>query len=168
MSHPERWRAYGIGVLALATVGFHIYLVFAGLTPNLVSRPIHLALALPWIFLFETGHSRLTRYGGYLLMVLALFSSFYIVYHHVDIEDQYGSLDGAIQYFIAAILIISVLEMARRTVKLALPITAIVALAYGMFGHWIPGDFGHQEIPLDSFLGTLVMAEGGIYGSLTG
>ncbi len=156
--------------LSFITVGFHIYLIFTGLVSNLVSRPIHLALVLPWIFLFSKNKniSKISKYFGYVLLVLALFSSYYIVKNHFDLEDQYGSLEGYLQYFVAITLLLAVLEMARRAVKLALPLTALIALAYGLFGHYIPGTFGHQEIPLDSFLGTLVIAEGGIYGSLTG
>ena len=156
--------------LAFITVGFHIYLVFTGLVPNLVSRPIHLALALPWIFLFskDKNISKFSKYFGYILLVLALFSSYYIVANHFDLEDQYGSLEGYFQYFVAITLLLAVMEMARRAIKLALPLTALISLAYGLFGHYIPGTFGHQKIPLDSFLGTLVIAEGGIYGSLTG
>lgn len=157
-----------VALLALITVGFHIYLIFTGLMPNLVTRPLHLALVLPWVFLFSSNESKATQYFGYLLLVLSLFSSFYIIFNYSNLEDQYGSLEGWIQYFVAITLIISVLEMARRSVKLALPITALIALLYGLFGHFIPGNFGHQEIPIDSFLGTLVIAEGGIYGSLTG
>jgi len=155
-------------ILAFITVGFHIYLIFTGLIPNLVTRPLHLALVLPWVFLFTKNESKTTQVFGYILLVLSLFSSFYIILNHAELEDQYGSLESPIQYFIAIILLISVLEMARRSVKLALPTTALIALLYGLFGHYIPGNFGHQEIPLDSFLGTLVIAEGGIYGSLTG
>jgi len=157
-----------VAILAVLTVGFHIYLIFTGLMPNLVTRPLHLALVLPWIFLFTKDESQTTKYIGYILLVLSLFSSFYIILNHVDLEDQYGSLENSLQYFVAITLIVSVLEMARRSVKLALPTTALIALLYGLFGHYIPGNFGHQEIPIDSFLGTLVIAEGGIYGSLTG
>ncbi len=155
-------------ILAFITVGFHIYLIFTGLIPNLVTRPLHLALVLPWVFLFTKKESTITQFAGYILLVLSLLSSFYIIFNHTELEDQYGSLESPLQYFIAVILLISVLEMARRSVKLALPITALIALLYGIFGHYIPGTFGHQEIPIESFLGTLVIAEGGIYGSLTG
>lgn len=159
-----------IAFLALITVGFHIYLIFTGLMPNLVSRPIHLGLVLPWVFFLGDNSkvSVFTKYFGYVLLVLALFSVYFIVNNHVDLGDQYGSLEGKFQYFIAITLILSVLEMARRAIKLALPLTALIALAYGLWGHYIPGNFGHQEIPMDSFLGTLVIAEGGIFGSLTG
>ena len=36
--------------LAATSVVFHLYLIFSGLLPNLVTRPLHLALALPWVF----------------------------------------------------------------------------------------------------------------------
>ncbi len=138
--------------------------------PNLISRPVHLALVLPWIFLLTVGEneSKLSKYLGYILLACALYSSYFIVTNYMDLEEQYGSLEGPLQYFVAISLLLAVLEMARRAVKLALPLTALIALTYGLLGHHMPGDFGHQEIPLDSFLGTLVIAEGGIYGSLTG
>lgn len=159
-----------VALLAVLTVGFHIYLIFTGLIPNLVSRPLHLALVLPWIFLLSNTDtvSKPTRYIGYVLLVSSLVASFYIVLNQSDLSDQYGSLEGPLQFALAITLIISVLEMARRAIKLALPLTAVIALAYGVFGHHIPGHFGHSEIPLESFLGTLVIAEGGIYGALTG
>ncbi len=159
-----------VALLAIVTVGFHIYLIFTGLMPNLVSRPVHLALVLPWVFLLSdnTKVSKFTEYFGYVLLALSLICVYFIISNHVDLEDQYGSLEGKFQYFVAITLLLSVLEMARRAIKLALPLTALIALAYGLWGHYIPGNFGHQEIPMDSFLGTLVIAEGGIFGSLTG
>lgn len=163
-------KSVAISILALVTVGFHLYLIFTGLMPNLVSRPLHLALVLPWVFMLHDQHiqSPLMRYSGYVLMSLALISSFYIIFFHSDLSDQYGSLEGPLQFAMAGILLLAVLEMARRAIKLALPLTAAIALAYGLFGHFLPGRFGHQEIPIESFLGTLVIAEGGIYGALTG
>jgi TRAP transporter 4TM/12TM fusion protein len=159
-----------VALLAIITVSFHIYLIFTGLISNLVSRPLHLALVLPWVFLLQSTDkvSPFTRYFGYILLLLSLWASFYIIYFESELSDQYGSLEGKVQFFVAAVLLLGVLEMARRSIKLALPLTATIALIYGIFGHHIPGYFGHQEIPLESFLGTLVIAEGGIYGALTG
>ena len=43
--------------IAAASVAFHVWLIFSGLLPNLVSRPLHLLLALPWIFFLDAeGH----------------------------------------------------------------------------------------------------------------
>lgn len=159
-----------VAFLAIITVTFHIYLIFTGLIPNLISRPLHLALVLPWVFLLSDNNnvSKFTKYLGYALLICAMFSIYFIINNHTSLEDQYGSLEGGLQYFIAISLLLAVLEMARRSVKLALPLTASIALAYGLWGHYIPGNFGYQKIPLDSFLGTLVIAEGGIFGTLTG
>ncbi len=157
-----------MGILALFTISFHIYLIFSSLVPNLISRPLHVALALPWVFIFSDKKSTVSNIIGYIILICALFSSFYIVLNYELLEEQYGALEGGFQYFVAISLLIAVLEMARRSVKLALPLTALIALAYGFFGHLVPGEFGHQQMPIESFLGTLVITEGGIYGSLTG
>jgi len=39
--------------LGIVCISFHVWLIFAGLVPNLVSRPIHMALALPWVLLWR-------------------------------------------------------------------------------------------------------------------
>ena len=48
------------------------------------------------------------------------------------------------------------------------PLVALAALLYGLFGQHIPGEFGHSGTPLASFLGTLTIAEGGLWGPLIG
>ena len=154
--------------LAITSVVFHIYLIFTGLLPNLITRPIHLALTLPWIFIFGNKDTGLRKWIGYGLCCIGLFGCFYITFNRNQLSEQYGSLEGTGQLVIAIGLILVILEMARRAIKLALPTVAVIALAYGFLGQYIPGEFGHSGIPIDSFLGTLVVAEGGIWGQLTG
>ncbi|MCG8533222.1 MAG: TRAP transporter large permease subunit, partial [Desulfovibrionales bacterium] len=154
--------------LAVVSVVFHVYLIFSGLLPNLVTRPLHLVLTLPWVFVFGTRDQGVKKYLGYFLCLVGLTSCFYIIANGEMLGDQYGALEGRGQLIMALGLIGVILEMARRAIKLALPAVAVIALGYGFFGHLIPGEFGHPGIPVDSFLGTLVIAEGGIWGSLTG
>ena len=168
MTDIARIKSHAAVVLAAACVIFHLYLIFSGLIPNLVSRPLHLALALPWVFLLSTKSIGIERIAGAILCLVGLFGCLYIVFLHDMLGDQYGYLEGMHQYIIAGGLIIVVLEMARRAVKLALPIVAILSLLYAFLGQYLPGEFGHPEIPPGSILGTLVIAEGGIWGGLTG
>jgi TRAP transporter 4TM/12TM fusion protein len=91
----------------------------------------------------------------------------YIILDRDRLLDQYGTLQGWLQHGVAIVLILVVLDMARRAIKPVLPSVAVVALAYGLFGHLIPGEYGHDGLPLESFLGTLVIAEGGLWGELT-
>ncbi|WP_420414784.1 TRAP transporter permease [Roseibium sp.] len=153
--------------LALALVVFHLGLIFSGLVPNLISRPVHLALALPWIFLFAEG-GFFKRISGTILCLAGVAASLWIAINQNMLSDQYGFLEGDLQFAIAAVLLVVVLEGARRAIGWPLPIVAGLALLYGLFGQHIPGEFGHSGTPLASFLGTLTIAEGGIWGSLTG
>ncbi|MHA1546927.1 MAG: TRAP transporter permease [Alphaproteobacteria bacterium] len=154
--------------LGVSAVVFHLYLIFSGLIPNLISRPIHLALALPWIFVIGNRATGWRRWLSWAVCAGGVAAALYIVANRAMLDDQYGSLEGTFQRVLAVFLLVLVIEMARRAVRLALPVVAMLALAYGLFGSYLPGQFGHPGIPFDSFLGTLVIAEGGIWGPLTG
>ena len=159
-------RSVWIGLGALS-ITFHLWLIFSGLVPNLVSRPLHMALVIPWVFLFKpsVGLWRVCDWGFTLVGSAACF---WVVANHNLLLDQYGYLANDFQTVIAVILLITVLEMARRSIGWPLPLLALAALLYGLFGNYIPGEFGHPGTPLASFLGTMTIAEGGIWGTLTG
>ena len=153
--------------LGFTSIIFHIWLIFSGLVPNLIARPIHMMLALPWVFIF-LAKTPLQRATGLGLTLAAASACLWLMLNEARLSDQYGSLEGPLQIVIAAILIVSVIEMARRAVGWPLPTVAALAILYGLFGHAIPGEFGHPGLPVESFLGTLTIAEGGLWGSLTG
>ena len=159
-------RSIWVGLGALSVV-FHLWLIFSGLVPNLVSRPLHMALVIPWVFLFKpsVGLRRIFDWGFTLTGIAACF---WIIANHNLLLDQYGYLANDFQMVIAVILLVTVLEMARRSIGWPLPLLAFAALLYGLFGNYIPGEFGHPGTPLASFLGTMTIAEGGIWGTLTG
>lgn len=159
-------RAFWV-TLGAVSIAFHLWLIFSGLIPNLVSRPLHMALALPWamVFMAKTDPQRIV---GAVLGGLGLLACLWVAWSHDMLSDQYGFLDGDFQIAVAVILLVTVLEMARRSIGWPLPLVALLALLYGLFGQHIPGEFGHPGTPLKSFLGTLTIAEGGIWGKLTG
>lgn len=161
---PARFVWAGLGAIS---VGFHIWLIFSGLVPNLVSRPLHMALALPWVFVF-LAKTDLSRWIGVVLAGLGIVCCLYVVRSEAALSDQYGSLEGRLQLWMAVALVVIVLEMARRAIGWPLPLITALALAYGLLGSYLPGEFGHPGLPVASFLGTMVIAEGGLWGSLTG
>ena len=126
-----------------------------------------MALVIPWVFLFKpsVGLWRIFDWGFTLAGIAACF---WIIANHNLLLDQYGYLANDFQMVIAVILLVTVLEMARRSIGWPLPLLAFAALLYGLFGNYIPGEFGHPGTPLASFLGTMTIAEGGIWGTLTG
>ncbi|WP_254430807.1 TRAP transporter permease [Ruegeria arenilitoris] len=152
--------------MALALVAFHIGLVFLGLVPNLVSRPLHLALILPWVFLFGVA-DRARLASGAVLCAIGIASAFWVAWNHEMLGDQYGFLESRFQVAVGFALLAVVIEAARRAIGWPLPTVAALALLYAFFGQHIPGEFGHSGMPLRSFLGSMTIAEGGIWGSLT-
>ena len=156
------WAAFGV-----LSITFHISLIFSGLVPNLVSRPLHMVFALPWVLIFIAKTPR-QKFIGIIHCIISSCLCLWIVFNEDSLGDQYGSLENHFQVIAAVILLLSVIEMARRAIGWPLPVVAVLALAYGTFGQYVPGEFGHPGIPLNSFLGTLIIAEGGIWGKLTG
>ena len=126
-----------------------------------------MALALPWVFVFAARGTTQRRFGLFLTIVGSLFCGF-IALNESALSDQYGFIVGSWQITVGVGLILLTLEMARRAVSWPLPLITFLFLLYGLFGSHIPGEFGHPGLPLNSFLGTLVITEGGLWGKLTG
>ncbi len=160
------WRGLWVA-LGAVLIAFHLSLVFSGLVPNLVSRPLHMALALPWVLVLA-ARGPAARVSGAVVAGLGLAACLWVVLNRIALEDQYGFLESRFQVVAAAVLLLAVLEAARRAIGWPLPLVAALALAYGLLGHLIPGEFGHAGMPAQSFLGTLTITEGGLWGSLTG
>lgn len=154
-------------LLATALVGYHLALVFSGLVPNLVSRPLHMAFILPFVLVLGAT-SRAGWISGIILAVTGVAAALWVAMNSDRLGDQYGFLENNFQLGIAVVLLGITLETARRAIGWPLPMVAGSALLYGLFGQYIPGQFGHSGTPTSSFMGTLTIAEGGIWGSLTG
>lgn len=157
-----------IAAFGVLTVGFHLYVLVSGLIPNLITRPLHFLLALPWIFVFTPARSRPAMFVGWLACALGALGAGYVALNSSALADQYGILYGPLQMSVAVVLLLVTLEMARRAINPVLPTITVLVLAYGIFGHLIPGTFGHDRFALDSFLGDLTISESGLWSELTG
>lgn len=165
----ETGKRAGLFVLACALVSvvYHLYLIFSGLVPALVARPLHFALAIPFVFLIGVQGSALYRIWSAALGVTGIAACLYIAVNRRDLVDQFGRIEGPLQFVLAVFLILLALEMARRAVKWVMPTVAAVVLLYGLFGQHIPGEWGHAGLPPEFFFGTLLLTEGGLWSSLT-
>ena len=126
-----------------------------------------MALALPWIMVYKAS-TPLQRRSGWVLCLIGVMACLWIAARQSMLGDQYGYLAGTFQFGIAISLLLITLEMARRAIGWPLPLVALISLAYGLWGQYVPGEFGHPGTPIASFLGTLTIAEGGLWGKLTG
>jgi TRAP-type uncharacterized transport system fused permease subunit len=97
-----------------------------------------MALALPWIFLFVEGPGlpgkRHAASAG-----SAPAACIWIAWNH-SAGDQYGFLEGDGQTGIAVVLLAGGAGGGARAIGWPLPTVALLALAYGLFGQYIPAN----------------------------
>ncbi len=114
-----RARPVWIALGALVVV-FHLGLIFSGLVPNLVARPLHMAMVLPWVFLAAAA-TPLARLSGAVFTVTGVAGCIWIAVNHRMLRDQYGFLEGDFQIALALCLLAVALEGARRMIGWPLP-----------------------------------------------
>ena len=86
MSAPGRvlWVALGA-----ASIAFHLGLIFSGLVPNLLSRPVHMLLALPWVFIFS-AKTRTQMISGIALTLLGGAATLYVALNEASLVINTG------------------------------------------------------------------------------
>jgi len=155
--------------VSIVFVIYQIVLPVYAFMPNMRERAIHLALALILIFLGEgVRRSRIRWALDIILASLGVGFCLYVFIHYHSIIEQYGAASGPLQVWMGLFLVIVVLEAARRMIRPALPIIAFLFLLYAIFGHLVPGKFGHPEYSLRTLGSMFYLTTGGIWGQLLG
>jgi TRAP transporter 4TM/12TM fusion protein len=155
--------------VSIVFVIYQIILPVYAFMPNMRERAIHLALALILIFLGDTKkRSRIRWAVDIVLTSLGVGFCLYVFFHYSTIIEQYGAASGPMQIWMGLLLVFIILEAARRMVRPALPIIAFLFLLYAIFGHLVPGQFGHPEYSLRTLGSMFYLTTGGIWGQLLG
>ena len=156
---------YITGGIAIFTSIFHLYTAGVGLLSALDQRGIHLLLMLTLAFItYSTNGNSAQRlqWMDCLLMAGAIASSAHLL---ATWESNTGAFIPTLSDLVFGfILILVVLEAARRTSGLALPITAMVFLAYAFVGDQLPGLLSHKRYSMSRIVSFLYTTTEGIYG----
>ncbi len=160
-------------IVSLFFALFQLILPIYGFLPIMRTRALHLAFAFIIIFLagksgrIEEKHI-LKRIIDIILLTLGVGITLYVFVEYPQIIEQYGVANGNLQIIMGIILILLILEAARRMIKPALPTIALLFLLYAVFGHLIPGKFSHPKYDIFTLVSTLFLTTGGIWGLLLG
>lgn len=143
---------------------FHIAtLVFYPLPAN-VFRTTHLMFVLAMIYLTYSFSSREGKekigVSNIILLLAGLASCVYITIEMNNLLDRGGIWTTNADIIFGIIAIIVVLEATRRSNGLALPVIAIVFIAYGLWGKYIPGMLGHKGYSLKRIITSLYTYDG--------
>lgn len=75
---------------------------------------------------------------------------------------------NVLEIFLSILCIILIIESGRRTVGIIFPSIATLMVLYALYGHYIPGKFGHGQIFWQPVLKQIYFTNEGIWGFLTG
>lgn len=161
-------------IFSVGLVAFQLYTAFAGSFQSLIQRPVHVCVGTVLIFLYQlkkndksTARKKIDAIICWVCIVVALVSGAYIVVNMEAIMHPNFSISN-FEMALAILVVLLVMEGARRSIGLAIPVMALIGIAYAIFGKYIPGTWGHNGIRIENLLTTLVYSDRGIWGSITG
>ena len=133
-----------------------------------VLRAGHVGFLLMLVYLSypSRGTARPWQPLAWVLALVGMATFFYQWYFEADLIQRSGDLTTA-DMVIGLTLIVLVFEAARRVMGIALPIICGLFLAYGLFGHYLPGELAHRGYGLDQVVNQLSFGTEGLYGTPT-
>jgi TRAP transporter 4TM/12TM fusion protein len=156
-----------VTVTAIVLVALHVYAVFQPLTAMKL-RSAHLGLALPLIFLLYPTTTAIgavpARILDYVLAAAGLASCLYIFHESDNLVLFRMGAANAYDLAAGAIIVLLVLEGARRVIGLGLPVIAMIFLAYLIWGHLLPGFFWHRYFDYEQIITGLTLHTEGVFG----
>lgn len=158
-------------IVALALTFFHLYTSGISMFGAWMQRDIHLTFILVIVFLIfpfaRKGQQDEASVLDYCLIALALASGAYILLYNQDIVMRAGAPNTPDLIF-GGIMILLILEAARRATGWVLVIIAGVFLIYNFAGPYIPGMLGHKGYSLGRVVSQMYLTTEGIFGTALG
>ena len=164
-------------LLSLAWSFFQLALPRFVTFDSIITRAVHLAFAVALVFLtirpvkgrgqsrrgIAAGPGRPIPIFDYVLAAAGAAAALYLVIDWVGISARSG-LPNARDYVVAMILIVLLLEAARRAVGPALPIIAVGFTVYAFLGPYMPDMLAFRGVSLRKYISQIALSTEGIYG----
>ena len=154
-------------IIAIAMSVFHLWTAGFGTLLSAKQRSLHIIFAFVLGFTFYPGSKKAKKDKisplDYVFIALVIIVFGYLFLFNEQIALKAGSVNNMDLIFgILAILI--TLEIARRVVGAALPIVAIIFLAYAYLGPYMPGLLAHRGFSLERIVSHMYLGLEGIMG----
>ncbi len=184
---PSNFFASGvITLLCLCWSGYQLFLAYQPIDSH-IARAWHLAFAVCLAFLAYPAYKQhsppmwvnwtqkvlpnfarrsIRTYIPYYDMVLAVLASagaLYIWWDYDQLINRQG-LPNQMDIWMGIILIVLLLEAARRSLGPALTILGAIFMAYTILGPYLPEVLRHRGVPLDFIISDMYLTTTGIFG----
>ena len=175
-SSPENTNSFWgwiIGAVCILFTLFQIYTAGFGQFPDLIQRSIHGCFALVLSFLILPTFKNKPTKGqpsliNTILAVLSATLCLYIVFNYDRLMETVGMEAADYEMVMGGIMILIILEAARRATGVILPLMAIGSIGYAILGGYIPGYWGHGGLNIRYVIEYLYLGPEGLWGVVTG
>ncbi|HWP50973.1 MAG TPA: TRAP transporter permease, partial [Clostridia bacterium] len=157
---------YGLAVIVSL---YHLYTAAFGPPLTLKHRSLHVAMMLALTFIMyplssKSKYKRSVAWYDWILAALSCAAPIYIWTQFVGVVERAGN-PNRMDFMMATLLVVLVLEAARRCGGWALPILSLIFIAYGLWGRSLPGMFTHRGYTWASLSNHFFANTEGIYGT---
>jgi TRAP transporter 4TM/12TM fusion protein len=169
---PTKWVIPVIGVIWSF---FQLSIASWWILDTVFIRSIHLGFAMLMVYLNYPVFKQ-TRLGlkflsikdhiplwDFVIAVIACFSAVYIAVDYYGVTHRAGAPITR-DIVIGLILLVLLLEAARRVIGPALSVIAFFFCVYAFFGPYMPDVIAFKGVSLSRFMGQITMSTEGIYG----
>ena len=153
-------------VIAVAGALYQLYVAGFGWSSEMSLRSTHLTVILLLAFLLYPLSKKRNRIAGAVdvaFLLSGLVAGAYVYLRWPTVAANAGMINRTDTIF-GIIMVIVVLEAARRVVGTPLAIIAAVFLAYSFTSQFLPGLFGTKAYSLNYIMSVLYMSPDGIFG----
>lgn len=159
------WAGMIVTGIAVAMSLFHLYAAYE-IVPTQPLRYIHVAFVLVLSFLLFPLAARFRnriQWFDLIPCVLAIAALGYALWGGDDFTDR-AAVPERLDVVFGVILIVLVLEAARRTTGPIMPIVSILFIVYAMLGPYLPPPWTHRGFEVARLVGHLYITLEGIFG----
>lgn len=166
----QRWETILLAVLCIGFTVFHLYVLNVYSLEPLMFRAIHVGWGGALGLIIYAPLRRAAKAGvpwyDWLLVLASIGCAVYVTVELDGLLFRAGAQFTTGDVIVGFVGTFLVLEFARRTSGLALPIIAGIFIIYCFVGPWMPGVLQHKGFEIPRFF-TYIYSEYGIFGVTT-
>jgi len=177
LRRAEGWTRFLVPAIGVSWSLFQLSLASWLLIDSTYTRAIHLAFAFAIVFCAYPTFKHQVKIPGLrwlserqkvpvadmVLALAAVVSALYIVLDYEGLATRVGApIDRDIWF--GFLLVVFLLEAARRTIGPALPVIALFFTLYAFFGPWMPDFLSFKGVSVNRYITQISLTTEGIYG----
>lgn len=169
MRNLTGWARYVFMVIAIVGALFHLYILNLNPIDPWIFRSTHLVFGtILGIMLYPGWRTKSSKIPviDWVLIIASIYIGYYIYANLDQLVFRFGVSPTNLDFYVALIGLLLVIEFTRRTSGWTLPILAFVFIAYVFLGPYLPGILNHNGYSLERFV-TYVYGLDGVFGVTT-